>query len=157
MRRIVVACILLLTMGSSAAAQPASAVRYAPFVPQNVTLARSFPDQLDIPLPYNVLDSQPAAPLFRGGTWYFVAFVVDAGDRNGLWDFAYTPGEASARALTQLSAGAAADAQPRAVVPVGRACATQGDQVLAPDGQRYIWCVPQNRSAVMRVLWRPNL
>lgn len=151
-------CLVCVPLAATAQAPAAPAITYqrlAPVVVSRVQFAASFPEDSTIQLPYNVLDSQPAAPIFVAPRWLFLAYVVDAGEKNGLWGFEYVPGEPMARAVQQYSQGDASGPPiTRAVTPIRKFCSTQGDQVQAPDGAAYVWCVPQNRSNTMRIIRR---
>lgn len=129
------------------AATPPSAT-YLPLVAK-AGAAQPYADAYSVPLPFTVLDSVQPAPVEHGGWWYFVAYRVDSGDRNGGWVLRWRPDAQAAEAVEQLSYEDAQGA-PRGVEPVGQYSPSRGS-LAQIGGALYHWSFPSGSGRATRL------
>lgn len=143
---LVAVSILLAAVAPARAATPSAA--YLPIVMNDSTGAQ-FAESYSVALPFTVLDSVQASPVAYGGAYYFVAYRVDSGDKNGGWVLRWSPDTTTATAIEQISTESA-DAATRGVSPVGQYSPSRG-ALLNMGGWLYHWSFPSSTGRATRL------
>ena len=143
---IALVAISIAVSGVAGAAQPQRT--YLPIVAKAGT-GQTYADAYSVPLPFTVLDSVQAAPVEHGGYFYFVAYRVDSGDKNGGWVLRWRPDATTAEAVEQISAEDASGSA-RGIDPVGQFSPSRGS-LIRMGGALYHWSFPSSTGRASRL------
>jgi hypothetical protein len=144
---LIIASLMLATIAPTQAAQPHT--NYLPIVAKDST-GQSYADSYSVTLPFTVLDSVQASPVAYGGAFYFVAYRVDSGDKNGGWVLRWSPDSTTAVAVEQISTEDAPDGASRGVTPIGQFSPSRGSLVTM-GGALYHWSFPASTGRATRL------